>query len=188
LADGKIVPHGIDDVQNNRGYLILGISKDTSEFACEAIKIWWIKYGISLDPQAHLILIKCGGGSNNSNHCIFKLELQKLVNELNIEIRTAHYPPYTSKYNLIEHRLFSDGTRACQGVIFTRIELVKELMEKTHTKTGLSVVVNVLNKVYKTGRKGEHLNLAKRPNPPTPFPPLPDPPLRGEGGITNECL
>ena len=99
-------------------------------------------------------MIKCdGGGSNNSNHYIFKSDLQKLVNELNIEIRIAHYPPYTSKYNPIEHRLFPHVTRACQGVIFTSIELVKELMEKTHTKTGLSVVVNVLDKVYKTGRK-----------------------------------
>jgi len=99
-------------------------------------------------------LIKCdGGGSNNSNHYIFKSDLQKLVNELNLEIRIAHYPPYTSKYNPIEHRLFPHVTRACQGVIFTSIELVKELMEKTHTKTGLSVVVNVLDKVYKTGRK-----------------------------------
>ena len=62
-------------------------------------------------------------------------------------------PCYTSKYNPIEHRLFPHVTRACQGVIFTSIELVKELMEKTHTKTGLSVVVNVLDKIYKTGRK-----------------------------------
>ncbi|MEG4422360.1 ISAzo13 family transposase [Microcoleus sp. LAD1_D5] len=154
LGDGKIVPHGIYDVQNNRGYLTLGISKDTSEFACEAIKSWWTNYGISLYPQAHSILIKCdGGGSKNSNHYIFKSDLQELVNELNIEIRIAHYPPYTSKYNPIGPRLFPHVTRACQGVIFTSIELVKELMEKNHTKTGLSVVVNVLDKVYKTGRK-----------------------------------
>ncbi|WP_254568579.1 hypothetical protein [Oscillatoria sp. HE19RPO] len=93
LADGKIVPHGIYDVQNNRGYLTLGISKNTSEFACEAIKLWWINYGIFLYPQAHSILIKCDGdGSNNSNYYIFKSDLQKLVNELNIEIRIAHYP------------------------------------------------------------------------------------------------
>ncbi len=62
LADGKIVPHGIYDVQNNRGYLTLGISKDPSKFACEAIKLWWINYGISLYLQAHSILIKCDGG------------------------------------------------------------------------------------------------------------------------------
>jgi hypothetical protein len=84
---------------------------------------------------------------------IFKEDLQKLVNEIGIEIRIAHYPPYTSKYNPIEHPLFPHVTRAGQGVIFTNIELVKYLGEKTHPKTGLSVVANVLNKVYKVGRK-----------------------------------
>jgi Rhodopirellula transposase DDE domain len=82
--------------------------------------------------------------------------LQKLVDELGIEIRIAHYPPYTSKYNPIEHRLFPHVTRACQGVIFTPLELVKNLMAKTHTKTGLSVVVNVIDKIYETGRKAAH--------------------------------
>lgn len=154
LAEGKVVPHGIYDLQHNRGYLNLGISKDTSEFACESIKIWWVNYGKIIYPQANSILIKCdGGGSNNSNHHIFKSDLQKLVDELGIEIRIAHYPPYTSKYNPIEHRLFPHVTRACQGVIFTSIELVKKLMAKTHTKTGLSVVVNVSDKIYETGRK-----------------------------------
>lgn len=99
-------------------------------------------------------MIKCDGdGSNNSTHYIFKSDLKKLVNELNIEIRIAHYSPYTSKYNPIEHRLFPHVTRSCQGVIFTSVELVQQLMEKTHTKTGLSVVVNMLDKIYKTGRK-----------------------------------
>ncbi|WP_293282296.1 ISAzo13 family transposase, partial [Microcoleus sp. PH2017_36_ELK_O_B] len=93
LAEGKVVPHGIYDPQQNRGYLNLGISKDTSEFACESIKLWWINYGKFIYPQADSILIKCdGGGSNNSNHHIFKSDLQKLVDELGIEIRIAHYP------------------------------------------------------------------------------------------------
>jgi len=154
LADEKVVPHGIYDLQHNRGYLNLGISKDTSEFACESIKLWWVNYGKFIYPQADSILIKCdGGGSNNSNHHIFKSDLQKLVDELGIEIRIAHYPPYTSKYNPIEHRLFPHVTRACQGVIFTSLELVKKLMAKTHTKTWLSVVVNVSDKIYETGRK-----------------------------------
>ncbi|MEG4603486.1 ISAzo13 family transposase, partial [Microcoleus sp. F6_C1] len=76
-----------------------------------------------------------------------------LVDELGIEIRIAHYPPYTSKYNPIENRLFPHVTRACQGVIFTSLALVKQLMEKTQTKTGLDVVVNVIDKIYQTGRK-----------------------------------
>ena len=94
-----------------------------------------------------------GGGSNDSNYHIFKSDLQKLVDELGIEIRIAQYPPYTSQYNPIEHRLFPHVTRAGQGVIFTSLELVKKLRAKTHTKTGLSVVVNVSDKIYETGRK-----------------------------------
>jgi hypothetical protein len=100
------------------------------------------------------ILLLCdGGGSNSSNYYIFKEDLQKLANEIGIEIRIAHYPPYTSKYNPIEHRLFPHVTRACQGVIFTSIELVKSLIEKTSTKTGLRVIVNLMDKVYDKGRK-----------------------------------
>lgn len=154
LGHGKVIPHGIYDTQKNRGYVTLGNSKDTSEFACEALKHWWNYYGKALYPHANSILAKCdGGGSNNANHYIFKQDLQKLVDEIGIEIRIAHYPPYTSKYNPIEHRLFPHLTRACQGVIFTSLGLVKTLMEKTRTNTGLSVVVNVVDQLYQTGRK-----------------------------------
>ena len=154
LGHGKVMTHGIYDCQLNRGYITLGNSKDTSEFACESLKNWWNNHGKATYPNANSILAKCdGGGSNNANHYIFKEDLQKLVNEIGIEIRIAHYPPYTSKYNPIEHRLFPHITRAGQGVIFTSLELVKALVEKTQTKTGLSVAVNILNKVYKTGRK-----------------------------------
>jgi hypothetical protein len=75
------------------------------------------------------------------------------VDELGIEIRIAHYPPYCSKYNPIEHRLFPHVTRACQGVIFASVVLVKQLMEKTHTSKGLTVVVDIIETVYQTGRK-----------------------------------
>jgi len=99
-------------------------------------------------------LILCdGGGSNNSRHFIFKQELQNLVNELGIEIRMAHYPPYCSKYNPIEHRLFPHVTRACQGVVFKSVDLVKQLIENTTTSTGLTVSVAVIDKVYQTGRQ-----------------------------------
>ena len=79
--------------------------------------------------------------------------MQALVNQLGIEIRIAHYPPYTSKYNPIEHRLFPHLTRACQGVIFQSVEMVKDLMARAKTQTGLSVVVNIVEQVYQTGRK-----------------------------------
>lgn len=154
LADGMIIPHGIYDLQHNHGYLHLGTSKDTSQFACDCIRDWWLNYGRTAFPTATSILGLCdGGGSNSSLHYIFKEDLQNLVDELGIEIRIAHFPPYCSKFNPIEHRLFPHVTRACQGVVFTSIALVKQLMEKTHTAKGLQVVVNILDKVYETGRK-----------------------------------
>jgi len=149
-----IIPHGIYDVGQNIGYINIGISKDTSEFACDSLRNWWYNQGQYLYPQATSILALCdGGGSNSSRHYIFKEDLQKLVDEIGIEIRIAHYPPYASKYNPIEHRLFPHVTRACQGVVFKSVELVKSLMEKTRTSKGLRVTVNVIDKVYQTGRK-----------------------------------
>ena len=108
----------------------------------------------TLYPRATSILLLCdGGGSNSSSQYLFKEDLQRLVERLGIEIRVAHYPPYCSKYNPIEHRLFPHVTRACQGVIFESVELVKELMEKAGTSTGLRVTVDILDRVYQTGRK-----------------------------------
>lgn len=153
-AEGIIIPHGIYDIQLNMGYLHLGLSKDTSEFACDCIRSWWYQYGQATYPNATAILGLCdGGGSNHTHHYIFKEDLQKLADELGIEIRIAHYPPYCSKYNPIEHRLFPHVTRACQGVIFTSLDLVKVLMEKTKTSKGLKVIVQIIEKVYQTGRK-----------------------------------
>ena len=117
-AEGKIVPHGLYDINLNKGYITIGTSGDTSEFSCEGIRNWWLKHGKNQYPDSQEILLLCdGGGSNSSRHYIFKEDLQKLSNELKLKIRIAHYPPYTSKYNPIEHRLFPHITKACQGVI-----------------------------------------------------------------------
>ncbi len=154
FAEGIVIPHAIYDLRHNTGYINIGISHDTSAFACDSIRQWWFAQGQYDYPQATSLLVLCdGGGSNNSRYYIFKLELQKLANELGIEIRIAHYPPYCSKYNPIEHRLFPHVTRACQGVIFKSVEIVKELMARTKTKQGLRVTVNVIDKVYQTGRE-----------------------------------
>ena len=105
-----------------------------------------------IEAKALLLLCDCGG-SNNARYYLFKEELQKLADELGIEIRIAHYPPYTSKYNPIEHRLFPHVTRACKGVIFKSVELVNHFIAKTKTSTGLKVVTNILDKTFETGRK-----------------------------------
>lgn len=153
-AEGIIIPHSIYDLRLNVGYIQLGTSHDTGEFACDSFRHWWYTYGQWRYPDATAILVLCdGGGSNSSRHYIFKQDLQALADEIGVEIRIAHYPPYCSKYNPIEHRFFPHVTRACQGVIFTRIELVKELMEKTNTTTGLQAFVHIIDQVYETGRK-----------------------------------
>jgi len=154
FADGIIIPHGIYDVMKNTGYINLGVSKDTGAFACDSLRNWWYNQGRQVYPYATSILILCdGGGSNSARHYLFKSDLQNLADELGVEIRIAHYPPYTSKYNPIDHRLFPHVTRACQGVIFKSLDLVKQLMEKTRTQQGLQVTVQIIHKLYQTGRK-----------------------------------
>ncbi len=153
-AQGVIIPHGIYDIKRNEGYMTLGVSRDTSEFCCDCIKSWWETYGKQQYSKASSILILSdGGGSNSSRHYIFKEDLQKLANAIGVEIRMAHYPPYTSKYNPIEHKLFCHVTRACAGTLFTSVELVKGLIDKTSTSKGLKVFTSITDKIYKTARK-----------------------------------
>jgi len=154
FAEGIVIPHGIYDVLKNTGYLNLGISKDTGEFACDSLRNWWYNRGQFDYPEASSLLILCdGGGSNNAQHYLFKSDLQHLADEIGIEIRIAHYPPYTSKYNPIDHRLFPHVTRACRGAVFSSLARVKYLMEQTKTQQGLTVIVQIIDKIYQTGRK-----------------------------------
>jgi transposase len=154
FASGVVIPHGIYDIQLNKAVINLGTSRDTGEFACDSFRLWWYAQGKQDYPQASSILLLCdGGGSNSCHHYLFKQDLQRLANEIGMEIRVAHYPAYCSKYNPIEHRLFPHVTRACQGVVFTNIERVKKLIERTKTKKGLQVFVNLIETIYETGRK-----------------------------------
>ena len=154
MGSGTVIPHGIYDVALNRGFVHLNTSHDTSEMACDSIAAWWDAGGRSAYPRAGKLLVLCdGGGSNSASRYVFKEELQKLADRLGLEIRVAHYPPYCSKYNPIEHRLFPHVTRACRGVIFRCLETVRYYMAKAVTATGLEVEVGILEKVYETGRK-----------------------------------
>ncbi len=153
-GSGVVIPHGVYDVGRNRGFLHLNTSHDTSELACDSIAAWWDEHGRSEYPGAKKILVLCdGGGSNSATRYVFKEELQKLALRLGVEIRVAHYPPYCSKYNPIEHRLFPHVTRACRGVIFRTLETARYYMAKASTQAGLTVTVTMLEKVYETGRK-----------------------------------
>lgn len=153
-SDGKVIPHGIYDLRKNEASLHLNTSCDTSEFACESIDLWWKEQGQHDYPEADELLILCdGGGSNSASAYIFKEDLQALSTRLNLKIRVAHYPPYCSKYNPIEHRVFPHVTRACKGVPLETIETAKHSIEKTETTKGLNVVVRIIDKVFETGRK-----------------------------------
>ena len=158
-GEGKIVPHGLYDIGLNKAHVNLGTSRDTTEFACDSVGYWWENHGRHDYPSATKLLLMCdGGGSNPSNSPLFRQDLQMLSNRIGLDIRIAHYPPYCSKHNPIEHRLFPHVTRACEGVVFKSVPLVKELIENTRTETGLCVTANILDKIYETGRKAaEHL-------------------------------
>ena len=154
LAEGVGVPHTLYDIARNEAYVNIGTSRDTSEFSCDSIRHWWNTYGSLYYPLAtSILLLTDGGGSNSSRHYIFKQDLQALANEIGIKIRIAHYPPYTSKWNPIEHRVFPHITRELSGMILTSHQFMKELIEKTTTKAGLKVFACIFNKVYETGRK-----------------------------------
>jgi hypothetical protein len=154
FASGVVIPHGLYDLKHNVGHVQLGTSHDTGQFACDHLEAWWDDQGRLMYPEAKSILLLCdGGGSNSSRHYLFKEDLQRLVDKLRVEIRVAHYPPYCSKYNPIEHRLFPHVSRACQGVIFESVDLVKSLIERVGTSTGLSVLVEIQEKLYQTKRK-----------------------------------
>lgn len=163
-ANGKVTPHGLYDLGRNVGHITLGLSHDTSEFACASFWTWWRDYGRKVYTRARRILLLCDcGGSNNARHHIFKEDLYRLAGRIGLPIRVAHYPPYCSKYNPIEHRLFPHVTRACQGVIFRTLDIVKQFIRRTKTQTGLRVTLNVLPKHYPTKRKATEQFLADYP-------------------------
>ena len=154
LSNATVVPHGIYDMKTNEALITIGNSRETAEFICDAIKHWWHKIGKRRYQSADEILIFCdAGGANSYRHHVFKAELQELSNAIGLPVRICHYPPYASKWNPIEHRLFPHVTRAMEGVKLDSIETVKNLIRKTKTETGLKVFVRSTRKVYKKGVK-----------------------------------
>lgn len=154
LAEGVAIPHAVYDIARNEAYVSIGTSHDTAEFACDSLRHWRNHYGKRHYASAtSILMLMDGGGGNSSRHYVFKQELQALADEIGVEIRIAHYPPYTSKWNPIEHRVFPHITRSLQGAVLTSIQLAKELIAKASTTAGLKVVACILDKVYTTGRK-----------------------------------
>lgn len=154
LSQGAVIPHGIFDIQNNEGYMTIGSSHETASFVADNLLWWWDNYGIHNYPNARRILILCdAGGANSYRHHAFKKAMLLLAKEIGIDFIICHYPPYASKWNPIEHRLFAHVHRAMQGVIFTDYNIIKELITKTKTDTGLKVFVRINIKEYPIGIK-----------------------------------
>jgi hypothetical protein len=151
---GKVTPFGIYNIFKNQGFVSVGISSDTAAFAVESIRKWWYLQGVESYGSADEIVVTADcGGSNGYRNRLWKLELQKFANEIGKQITVLHYPPGTSKWNKIEHRLFSFISKNWQGIPLTSVALVVALIGATTTSTGLSVVCIIDESAYKTGIK-----------------------------------
>lgn len=151
---GKATPYGIYDLFRNAGFVNVGISNDTAEFAVESIFKWWKLVGKSKYPKAKKLIITADcGGSNGYKVRLWKVKLQELVNRLNMSITVLHFPPGTSKWNKIEHRLFSFISKNWRGKPLLSIAVVVSLIGATSTEKGLTVKCVVDKKIYEKGIK-----------------------------------
>jgi hypothetical protein len=149
---GKATPFGVYDIFRNRGFVNVGISSDTAMFAVESVRRWWYSEGIVYYPDAtEIVLTADGGGSNGSRSRLFKRELQLLANEIGKSIRVMHYPPGTSKWNKIEHRLFSYISQNWQGIPLISIAVIVSLIGATTTAKGLAVACVLDENIYQKG-------------------------------------
>tara|TARA_B110000046_G_scaffold142543_1_gene149381 strand:- start:31 stop:1251 length:1221 start_codon:yes stop_codon:yes gene_type:complete len=161
---GKVAPYGIYDIGNNKGWVNVGISSDTAKFAVNSIRTWWYKMGSKVykDKVTDKIYINCdGGGSNGHRVRLWKIELQKLSNELNKIIHVSHFPPGTSKWNKIEHKMFSYISKNWRGRPLISVETIINLISSTTTKKGLEIKAMIDKNKYETGIKVSDKELAK---------------------------
>ena len=151
-ALGKALPYGVYDLMKNEGWVNVGISADTAQFAVESIRRWWRHMGKKRYPHATELLITAdSGGSNSARSRLFKVELQKLAKELCLTIKVRHFPPGTSKWNKIEHRLFSMISKNWRGKPLDSLATIIHLIGSTTTQTGLVVKAMLDENVYEKG-------------------------------------
>jgi len=158
---GKVAPYGVYDLHKNDAWVSVGISHDTAEFAVQAIRTWWQEMGAPTYPAARSLVITAdGGGSNGYRLRLWKLELQQLVDELALPITVCHLPPGTSKWNKIEHRLFSFITQNWRGKPLITHQVIVNLIAATTTTTGLAVRSRLDTRLYAKGRRVSDRQLA----------------------------
>ena len=151
---GKAAPYGVYDVAKNEGWVSVGISSDTAEFAVQSIRNWWKQMGENTYKDAPEIMITADcGGSNGYRVRLWKYELQKLANEINKSITVCHFPPGTSKWNKIEHRMFCHITQNWRATPLIDLQTIVELIGNTTTKTGLQIQTMIDERSYEKGIK-----------------------------------
>src|SRR3989338_1764909 len=154
LGDGKAVPYGVYDVVKKKGFVNVGVDHDTAEFAVESIRRWWSSTGTVMYPPATALLVLVDGeGSNWSRNRLGKKKLQDLANEIGYSIQVCHYPPYTSKWNAIEHELFSFISINWRAKPLVSLEVILELLNHTRTRKGLTISAIKDTNTYPTGIK-----------------------------------
>jgi hypothetical protein len=153
-AWGRAAPYGVYDIGRNAGWVSVGMDHDTAQFAAETIRRWWTRMGSGYYPGAHRLLITAdGGGSNGSRTRLWKVELQRFADDSGLTISVCHLPPGTSKWNKIEHRLFSYITENWRGRPLTSYSVIVNLIANTRTATGLTVACQIDDTLYDTGVK-----------------------------------
>jgi len=153
-ALGKVIPYGVYDEATNTGWVSVGVDHDTAEFAVETVRRWWRHMGSQTYPRAKRVLITADGGGSNGSRCrLWKVELQRLANETGLRISVCHFPPGTSKWNKIEHRMFCHITEHWRGRPLVSREVVVNLIGHTTTKTGLAIRSALDENSYPTGRE-----------------------------------
>jgi hypothetical protein len=159
---GKAIPYGVYDVKGNEGWVSVGIDHDTAEFAVEALWRWWRGMGKKRYPKAKEILVMAdGGGSNGSRSRLWKVALQKLSSKTGLVIHVCHFPPGTSKWNKIEHRMFSYITQNWRGRPLISHEVIINLIANTKTRGGLKIMAGLDTGHYETGKKVSDEKLRK---------------------------
>jgi len=151
---GKVIPYGVYDIVKNEGWVTVGTDHDTSDFAIDTILSWWKQMGRRAYPQAiELLILADSGGSNGSRSRLWKIGVQRLANETGLQVTVCHFPPGTSKWNKIEHRLFSFITQNWRGRPLVSHEVIVNLIGSTTTRNGLNVKAKLSAKKYETGIK-----------------------------------
>ena len=158
---GKVIPYGVYDLSENKGWVSVGIDHDTARFAAEAIRRWWKKMGAKRYRDARELLITADGGGSNGSRCrLWKLALQELATKMEMPIHVCHFPPGTSKWNKIEHRMFCHITQNWRGRPLVSHEVIIQLIANTRTQTGLKIRAELDSGHYPTGIKVSDEELA----------------------------